>query len=588
MGTNKVASVILLDVSRSMSAESDNSETFFKRSQECVKKMILRKIFSQDNDDLGIVLFGTDDTENDLARSTLYNHITVFSRLALPTWELYRKVENLSMSNRTETDWIEALIVAIDFMKTETQGRRYRNKQIVVFSSFSGDIKGDADTIQPLVATLEGEKVSLVVVGSDMSYEYERKELTSSLHLVFNTVNQLESGIHYSFAEIEKDLMYFEKKRKMNRLLKVNLSIGSNIQLPARWMKLTNEETRFKWEFLPREKRQHLTEQSVGPKTALGEAGNLNSKITNEEPAGQKSILSDSGSRSNEIKFITDIVKTTNFGSTFIELSYADIEAMSRKTGAPSLIYLGSVKSSKIARNMFVSNDVYVIVPDKDARSVAMFSALVDGLITAQKYGIARRVAVKNGKVVVGALLPVSDEFGKALTFLKLPFAEWVQKVPEKPLREPDNEEGFKAIDDLIEATMLPEDLVEEGKGLLVRDPTFQSRCHALHQRAIGKLPESSIIELPEPVKHIINPFPLNDNAKNALQRIATIFPFIELDEKAGSLKRKSEHSRNNETNLVSDAELAKVREEYEQVKRNPEKAVTDPYSGNVSDDLFE
>lgn len=115
--------------------------------------------------------------------------------------------------------------------------------------------------------------------------------------------------------------------------------------------------------------------------------------------------------------------------------------------------------------------------------------------------------------------------------FLKLPFAEWVKPVPEKHIPEP-NEEALKAMSDLIDATMLPDDLVEEGKGLMVRDPTFQSRCHALHLRFIGQLPQDSFIIFPETINKTLYPFTFSADACVALERLHLMFPSQEPLEK--------------------------------------------------------
>ncbi|CAH1404246.1 unnamed protein product [Nezara viridula] len=531
MGTNKVATVVLFDVSRTMAAETDNGETFFVRSLNCLKRMILRKIFSQDFDDMGVVLFGSDNTNNNLANGTssCYRNIEEFFPLSLADWNLYERVENLQMSSVPKSDWIQGLVAAQDFMKNQTQGRKYRTKQLVVFCNLNTEISVYVEAVNPIVKALESENVNFIVIGNDIADDCEGKELDSqvsgSLRLMFQCITNLKDAVHFSFSDIEKDLKYYEKKRKMIRFYSISLNIGSRIQLPVRWMKVNKEATRFKWEVLndnvisePRYQQQqksgYLPQQTMGYQ--------------------QQQKMDET-----KIEFETDTVKHTNFGGTIIDLSYADLEALKRNTGPPSLTYLGSVKSGRISRSMFVGKDQYVLIADKSARAVAMFSAFVDALLKAKKYGLARRIASKNGKIVVGALLPVSDDFGKALYFLKLPYSEYVQHIPIVHLPISNNTEAKKAINDLIDNTMLPDDLLEEDKGILLRDPSFQARCHALYLRAMGKLPPMSFIPLPETVQQIMNPSPLNDEANEALKKIAEIFPYTEPEEKAESPKRK-------------------------------------------------
>ncbi|XP_014290624.1 X-ray repair cross-complementing protein 5 [Halyomorpha halys] len=530
MGTNKVATVVLFDVSQMMASGTDNGETFFERSLNCFKRMILRKIFSQDFDDMGVVLFGSDSTNNNLANggSSCYKNIDEFSPLSLTDWNLYEKIENLTMSSVPKSNWVQGLVVAQDFMKNQTQGRKYRTKQLVVFCNLNSEISLYVEAVNPIVKALESENVNLIVIGNDIADDCEGKELDSqisgSLRLMFQCITNLKDAVQFSFSDIEKDLKYYENKRKMVRFYSISLKIGSQIQLPVRWMKVNKEATRFKWEVPPENvifDNRHQQQQKMDSKTKW------------EAPPQQQKM------DETKIEFETDTVKHTNFGGTIVDLGYADLEALKRNSGSPSLIYLGSVKSGRISRSMFVGKDQYVIIADKSARAVAMFSAFVDALLKAKKYGLARRVASKNGKIVVGALLPVSDEFGKALYFLKLPYSEYVQRIPMVHLPVSNNTEAKQAINDLIDNAMLPDDLLEEDKGILLRDPTFQSRCHALYLRATGKLPPKSIIPLPETVQQIINPAPFSDKANEALKRIAEIFPFTEPEEKEESPKKK-------------------------------------------------
>ena len=118
------------------------------------------------------------------------------------------------------------------------------------------------------------------------------------------------------------------------------------------------------------------------------------------------------------------------------------------------------------------------------------------------------------------------------------------------------NIEAKKAINDLIDNTMLPDDLVEEDKGFLFRDPTFQSRCHALYLRAIGKLPKLALIPLPESVQKTINPFPLNAEAKDALNKISQLFPFVEPEKKDDSPKKLPKTSQSNDYRHLAKANM--------------------------------
>ena len=51
-------------------------------------------MFSQSKDEICLVLFGTEDTANDLADGESYEHVTLARPLGLVNWELLQYMEN--------------------------------------------------------------------------------------------------------------------------------------------------------------------------------------------------------------------------------------------------------------------------------------------------------------------------------------------------------------------------------------------------------------------------------------------------------------------------------------------------------------
>ena len=68
-------------------------------------------------DELAIVLMGTEDTENNLD----YKHITVPFSLGLPSWDILQLLEGDLKGTSKDADWLDALVVAMDLLKQESQ-----------------------------------------------------------------------------------------------------------------------------------------------------------------------------------------------------------------------------------------------------------------------------------------------------------------------------------------------------------------------------------------------------------------------------------------------------------------------------------
>jgi hypothetical protein len=65
MASNKVCSVFVLDVGKSSLRQTcEGGETFFSESTQILSRMITRKIFAEDKDEVGLVLYGSPNTNN--------------------------------------------------------------------------------------------------------------------------------------------------------------------------------------------------------------------------------------------------------------------------------------------------------------------------------------------------------------------------------------------------------------------------------------------------------------------------------------------------------------------------------------------
>lgn len=117
---SKEAVIILLDVGKNTALKSGD-DTFFNRAKTCAKKIIARKIFSCPQDEIGIILFGANETQNGLNNSQLgFEGILEMGPLECPTWEMQRKLEKINVCETTSCDWVEALLVAVSFASEET------------------------------------------------------------------------------------------------------------------------------------------------------------------------------------------------------------------------------------------------------------------------------------------------------------------------------------------------------------------------------------------------------------------------------------------------------------------------------------
>lgn len=84
----------------------------------------LTQIFTTPKDEIGLILIGTDGTNNvlNISEDTLgdYENISVAFNLEQTNWQMLRILEREIVGpSNSEGDWLSALVVAMDFLKEQ-------------------------------------------------------------------------------------------------------------------------------------------------------------------------------------------------------------------------------------------------------------------------------------------------------------------------------------------------------------------------------------------------------------------------------------------------------------------------------------
>lgn len=69
------------------------------------------QVFDENKDEVGLVLFGTDETKNRLAKDGQYQNITVRRHLMIPDFELLEEIQNELQPGGQQADCIPDVIV---------------------------------------------------------------------------------------------------------------------------------------------------------------------------------------------------------------------------------------------------------------------------------------------------------------------------------------------------------------------------------------------------------------------------------------------------------------------------------------------
>ncbi|CDW54278.1 X-ray repair cross-complementing protein 5 [Trichuris trichiura] len=169
MSCNKEAIIICLDVGPSMRTEEKGAPPFFDAAIECVKWILKRRIFAESSDEVALLLFGSDASNNPFVElgKAEYQNVSLASELKTVDWDLFESVCSLpSTKCGPDVDFCRALTVAATYLVQATQAKRFAQRSLVLLSCFSVHITVlDRD----LLETLIDGKLELAVIGPDHS-----------------------------------------------------------------------------------------------------------------------------------------------------------------------------------------------------------------------------------------------------------------------------------------------------------------------------------------------------------------------------------------------------------------------------------
>ncbi|KAG5833891.1 hypothetical protein ANANG_G00280720 [Anguilla anguilla] len=155
----KSALVLCMDVGFSMSNSAPGEEAPFDQAKMVIQRFVQRQVFAENKDELGLVLFGTDETKNSLASDGQYQNIFVRRNLMIPDFELLEDIQNQVQPGSQQADWLDALVVCMDVLQKETLGKKYDRLNIVLLTDLCSQTS--ADQLDAIIANMKRAGITL-------------------------------------------------------------------------------------------------------------------------------------------------------------------------------------------------------------------------------------------------------------------------------------------------------------------------------------------------------------------------------------------------------------------------------------------
>jgi len=559
---------LMLDVGASASRRlpvpgaPQQSTSFLDAALECTKLFLERKLFMDSKDDVCLVLFGTEDTANNLD----YENIRVSERGYVPVdWDMLDFVRQQIHGTNEQSDWSDALIVGLDTLNTVRENKKYEALKLVLISDLGGE--GQTEDFDHLTRSMKMmDNFDLTYIGTDQLIKYtsedgdvdsvqsqyedsnghddrngsnghdadearpgtsrnglDAKPLTKIQKLNKLKVGELSVDVEGTMCSLDDAVatfFYKSKKGKKPSAWKVNLEIGPDIKISTTGYVKMRRETPKTWKNCL-DDTSDLTDLPGTSTDDVVEVRHQTRFVRNnedQEEVGQENI---------NIAY--------SYGKKMVLFGDADEEMCKVETGAKSMSLIGFVDSGEIEMSDLTGNGSMAFIPSElDDNSQQALSALVQGMMELGVVGIVRRVYRKGSSPIVGVLAPETDTEGRIyLAYSELPYADERRLLPFPSLdnpRHPLTAEQIEAVDQLIDEMPLEDDTFIPENEL---NPQYQYMYQALAHRAY--FPKSALPKVPERLKDNLKPSEsvVSEESQAIVQNLMRLFPTEEIVQKS-------------------------------------------------------
>jgi ATP-dependent DNA helicase 2 subunit 2 len=488
---SKEAIVIILDVGRSMSRTSSSSSgnqsgwTYpLEGAVRAVGLLLQQKLLFSRQDEIGLVLFGTKETDNPLSEDG-YQHITVKRDIAPPDLDLLKTIESIAPEGE-EGDFIDALIVGMDLLIHNTAGRKFEKR---IFLVTDAGCSVNNDDLEIVIDQFEKMQARLNVIGVNFAEDEdeegetkkEKSNETSNPALAIKRANEAliktfaerVHGVVVPVAQAIEMMSYFRSRSILQRSnFRGELEISPHLAIPV-------------WTFTKTMERKFPTLHKV---SVVAQLAKSEGEMEVKQERSYHSILDPD----TEVS-IHERVKGYKYGKTLVPFSQVD-EAVLKYEADKCLKLIGFTSVTNIPRQHFMGNVECVVPPPGDAQAGTALSALVRALAETGSAAIARYVKRNRGLPYLVCLLPYIKPDLECLLLNYLPFAEDLRQYPFAPLAPTSNTrkafvpspQQLQAADALIQAldlTSVP-DTQEEGEAMEMLKPkyTYNPALQRLYQ----------------------------------------------------------------------------------------------------------
>ncbi|XP_027335253.1 ATP-dependent DNA helicase 2 subunit KU80 isoform X2 [Abrus precatorius] len=536
MARNKEALVLLLDVGPSM-------HSVLPEIQKVCSMLVQKKLIHNKYDEVGIVLFGTEDTDNELTTEVGgYQHVVVLKNIKVVDGDIVEALQLLPRGTH-DGDFLDAVIVGMDILIKKfgdtNKGKKclclITNAQCPIKEPYEGT-KDDQVTAIAKQMTVHGMRMESIILRGKLSQDANKKITDENDRLLNIFSKETSTRLLY----VENPISLFGALRTRNitpvTVFRGDLEFSPQLRIKVMVYKKTAEE---KFPTL----KKYSDKAPPNDKYATHEV-----KVDYEYKSSEDH---------DKVVPPDQRIKGYRYGPQIVPISSAEWEAVKFKP-EKGVKLLGFTDSSNVLRHQYMK-DVYVFLPEPgNTKAMLAVSAVARAMKEMNKVAILRCVWRKGqAHVVIGLLTPnLSDRenIPDSFYFNVLPFAEDVREYlfpsfTNFPASWQPNEQQLEATANLIKTF----DLAPHGKEeVLLPDftpnPVLERFYRFLELKS--KDPDATVPPLDDTLKKITEP-----DADLLLQNKSVIDSFCSSFELKGNPLKKSRRFLRDKRSISSDEE---------------------------------
>ncbi|QHO25243.1 ATP-dependent DNA helicase 2 subunit [Arachis hypogaea] len=415
MARNKEALVLLLDVGQSM-------HSVIPVIEKLCSMLVQKKLIYNRHDKVGVVLFGTKETCNELTLEVGgYRHVVVLKNLKDVDGDMVEALQKLPRGTK-DGDFLDAIVVGLDMLikmypkanKVKKRLCLITNAQCPIKASMEGTKEEQVTTIAKQMS-VHGTRMESIIVRGKLCQKKANKTTANENHRLLNIFSEETST---RIVYVGNPVSLFGALKTQNKsphtVFRGDLELSSNMKIKVWVYKKTIEE-------LPNLKKCYEF-----PDIAV--------------PSDQR-------------------VRGYHYGPQIVPISKVALDAVKFKP-EKGVKLLGFTNSSNVLRHHYMK-DVNIFIPEpENKKAMVALSALARAMKEMNKLAILRCVWRRGQtKVVIGVLIPnISDKenIPDSFYFNVLPFAEDVREFQfpsfsKFPAALQPNQQQLEAASNLVE-----------------------------------------------------------------------------------------------------------------------------------------